>query len=162
MKQPHRVVVAVLADEGYAAIAWTAGAAFAHQITEGLREERWGKHTWGRGTSSVLWLCRWSTAVVKTLEHFPVFLKTFLGYIVVQTTPNRISSGLGCCGGIKISYMCIHTYLQWRWRAKLNSLRLNDCWTAALCVWCPRWSYRYPVQLNTDKQIERGWRMQPP
>ena len=37
----------VLADEGYAAIAWSAGAAFTHQITEDLREERWGKHTWG-------------------------------------------------------------------------------------------------------------------
>lgn len=40
--------MAVLADEGYTAISWTAGAAFAHQITEDLREERGGKHTWGR------------------------------------------------------------------------------------------------------------------
>lgn len=32
----HRVVVTVLADEGYAAIAWNIGAALTHQITEGL------------------------------------------------------------------------------------------------------------------------------
>lgn len=43
-----RVVVTVLADEGYTGIAWNIGAAFTHQITEGFWEERGSKHTWGR------------------------------------------------------------------------------------------------------------------
>lgn len=42
----HRVVVTVLADERYTGIARNTGAAFTHQITEGLREERGRKHAW--------------------------------------------------------------------------------------------------------------------
>ena len=50
-KGAYKVIVAVLADEGRAAVARDIGAAFTHQTPEGLGEEGGGEHTY-KGTDT--------------------------------------------------------------------------------------------------------------